>query len=121
MNKTKAIVNRTIMDVNGALYEKSEVKIDKIDKNNKMNLSIKDINGSILVVSQFTLCASIKKGNRPSFLNAAPPLIGKDLYKNFILHLKSFGVPVSSGNFGAMMDVYLINQGPATFIIDSRT
>ena len=91
------------------------------DQNNKMNLSIKDINGSILVVSQFTLCASTKKGNRPSFLNAAPPLIGRDLYKNFILHLKSFGVPVSTGKFGAMMDVYLINQGPATFIIDSKT
>ena len=91
------------------------------DQNNKMNLSIKDINGSILVVSQFTLCASTKKGNRPSFLNAAPPLIGKDLYKNFILYLKSFGVPVSTGKFGAMMDVCLINQGPATFIIDSKT
>ena len=57
----------------------------------------------------------------PNFLNAEPPLIGKDLYKNFILHLKSYGVPVSTGKFGAMMDVYLINQGPATFIIDSKT
>ena len=91
------------------------------DENSKMNYSILDIEGEILLVSQFTLYADTRKGNRPSFLNAAPPLIGRELYKNFILHLKSFGVPVSTGKFGAMMDVYLINQGPATFIIDSKT
>ena len=90
------------------------------DKNGKMNLSIKDVKGSILVVSQFTLCANIKKGSRPSFINAAPPLIGKRLYDYFISYLKVLGAQVHSGEFGADMNVELINQGPATFIIDSK-
>lgn len=90
------------------------------DQNDKMNLSIKDINGSILVVSQFTLCASTKRGNRPSFLNASPPLIGKKLYEKFVDNLNTSGVHVKTGKFGSMMDVQLINWGPATFIIDSK-
>ena len=90
------------------------------DENKKMNLSIKDVKGSILVVSQFTLCANIKKGSRPSFINAAPPLIGERLYDYFILYLKDTGAEVHTGEFGADMNVELINQGPATFIIDSE-
>ena len=90
------------------------------DENEKMNLSIKDVKGSILVISQFTLCANIKKGSRPSFINAAPPLIGKRLYDYFILYLKDTGAEVHTGEFGADMNVELINQGPATFIIDSE-
>ncbi|OUX30356.1 MAG: D-tyrosyl-tRNA(Tyr) deacylase [bacterium TMED264] len=90
------------------------------DKKGKMNLSINDVKGSILIVSQFTLCANIKKGSRPSFINAAPPLIGKKLYDYLISYLKHTGVKVQTGEFGADMDVELINQGPATFIINSQ-
>tara|TARA_Y100000996_G_scaffold229060_1_gene180217 strand:- start:222 stop:665 length:444 start_codon:yes stop_codon:yes gene_type:complete len=105
-----------------AEYVAKKIKSLRIfnDKNGKMNLSINHINGSILVVSQFTLCANIKKGSRPSFIKAAPPLIGEKLYDYFILYLKNTGLKVYTGEFGADMDVELINQGPATFIIDSE-
>ena len=90
------------------------------DSNDKMNLSIKDIDGSALVISQFTLCGDTKKGRRPSFIHAAPPQEGKRLYKYFISSLLKTGVPVESGEFGAMMDVELVNEGPATFILNSN-
>ena len=90
------------------------------DRNGKMNLSLKDIKGSILVVSQFTLCANLKKGSRPSFIEAAPYEKGEKLYKDLVSYLKNDGVKVQTGKFGANMDVKLVNQGPATFVIDSN-
>ena len=90
------------------------------DENNKMNLSIKDVNGSALVISQFTLCGDIKKGRRPSFINAAVPEDGNRLYEYFMSEMKKSGVPIESGEFGAMMDVELVNNGPVTFVLNSK-
>ena len=90
------------------------------DEEEKMNLSIKDINGSVLVISQFTLCGDWKKGKRPSFVHAAPPEKGKHLYERFIYHLIEMGIPVDSGEFGAAMSVSLVNEGPVTFVLDSK-
>ena len=90
------------------------------DQKGKMNLSINETSRSVIIVSQFTLCANIKKGSRPSFLNAAPPKIGEELYKHLVSSLTKSGLNVQTGKFGAMMDVQLVNNGPATFIIDSK-
>ena len=90
------------------------------DENDKMNLSIKDVNGSALVISQFTLCGDTKKGRRPSFIKAATPDDGNRLYEYFILEMKKSGVPIESGEFGAMMDVELVNNGPVTFVLNSK-
>ena len=90
------------------------------DENNKMNLSIKDVNGSALVISQFTLCGDMKKGRRPSFIKAATPDDGNKLYEYFMSEMKKDGVPIECGEFGAMMDVALVNNGPVTFILNSK-
>ena len=90
------------------------------DSNEKMNLSIKNIDGSALVISQFTLCGDMKKGHRPSFIHAAPPKEGQRLYEYFISSLLKEGIPVESGEFGSMMDLELVNEGPATFILNSK-
>lgn len=91
------------------------------DADGVMNLSIKDIDGEILVVSQFTLMASCKKGNRPSWLNAAPHSISIPLYEQFCKELSTaLGKPVGTGEFGAMMDVSLVNNGPTTICLDTK-
>ncbi|MBT4154434.1 MAG: D-tyrosyl-tRNA(Tyr) deacylase [Candidatus Marinimicrobia bacterium] len=90
------------------------------DENDKMNLSIKDVTGSALVISQFTLCGDTKKGRRPSFINAAPPEVGNRLYEYFLSELGKTGVSVQSGEFGAMMAVELVNDGPVTFVLNSK-
>lgn len=90
------------------------------DDQGKMNRSLTDIKGSMLVVSQFTLCGDWRKGRRPSFIRAAEPVKGKALYEYFIRRAAAGATHVETGEFGAMMDVRLNNDGPVTFVLDSR-
>lgn len=91
------------------------------DDNDVMNLSVKDIGGELLVVSQFTLHAKTKKGNRPSYITAAKPEISVPMYEAFVEQLsKDLGKGVQTGEFGAHMDVELVNDGPVTIIIDTK-
>ncbi len=90
------------------------------DENRKMNLSIMDIEGEILAVSQFTLAGSLEKGRRPSFDNAEIPERAEVMFNKFVEILRSKGIKVETGEFGAMMDVYLINDGPVTFVLERK-
>ena len=91
------------------------------DDNGVMNLSVQDVDGEILVVSQFTLHASTKKGNRPSYIKAAKPEFAIPIYEKFVKKLEAeTGKPVKTGEFGAMMEIGLVNDGPVTIIIDSK-
>ena len=90
------------------------------DDNKNMNLSIKDVGGEALVVSQFTLCADTSRGRRPSFIKAANPEEADSMYQQFCEQLTMNNLSVQAGKFGAMMDVSLVNDGPVTIILDSR-
>ena len=91
------------------------------DENDVMNLSVKDIQGDIIVVSQFTLHANTKKGNRPSYIKASKPEIAIPLYENFVQQMElELGKKIQTGKFGADMKVALLNDGPVTIIIDSK-
>ena len=89
------------------------------DKQDKMNLSLLDIKGEILIVSQFTLYGDCSKGRRPNFIHAAPPEIAENLYERFIQEIKKTGLTTQTGQFGAMMDIELINNGPVTLILEN--
>lgn len=90
------------------------------DADGKMNLALADVNGAMLVVSQFTLLGDCRKGRRPSFIQAAPPETAERLYESFIAAVGAQGIPVATGKFRATMQVELINDGPVTLLLDSR-
>lgn len=89
------------------------------DETGKMNLSLEQVGGSMLVVSQFTLYGDCRKGKRPSYTASAPPEEAQEVYTNFVNTVKDRGIPVQEGIFGAMMHVELVNDGPVTLIVDS--
>jgi D-aminoacyl-tRNA deacylase len=91
------------------------------DEQGKMNVSVADAGGSVLVVSQFTLYGDCSKGRRPSFIDAARPEVAEPLYEAFANAIRMEGVPVATGRFGAMMQVELVNDGPVTVILDTAT
>ncbi|HEY4601198.1 MAG TPA: D-aminoacyl-tRNA deacylase [Cerasibacillus sp.] len=108
MEDVKYLVNKII---NLRIFE---------DENEKMNLSLKDVQGGVLSISQFTLYADTRKGRRPSFVQAAKPELAESLYDSFNQMLHEEGIHVETGQFGAMMDVRFTNAGPVTIIIDSE-
>jgi len=111
--------NDSVSDADYIVKKLSTLRIFS-DSNEKMNLSIKDIEGSALVISQFTLCGDTRKGRRPSFVNAELPEKGEELYNYFLSRFKKEGIPIHTGEFGAMMEVSLINNGPVTLVLNSR-
>lgn len=107
-------------DINWLVKKMVQLRIFD-DENGVMNLSLKDIDGEIIVVSQFTLHASTKKGNRPSYIKAAKPDFSIPMYGKFVTAVEiALGKKVGTGKFGAMMEVSLVNDGPVTIIIDSK-
>ncbi len=89
------------------------------DEAGKMNRAVRDVGGGLLVVSQFTLAADVRRGNRPSFTAAAPPELARELFDSFVEAVRAYEVPVATGLFGARMKVHLVNDGPVTIWIDS--
>jgi D-tyrosyl-tRNA(Tyr) deacylase len=107
-------------DINYLVKKITQLRVFN-DSDGVMNLSVKDVDGDIIVVSQFTLQASTKKGNRPSYIRAAKPDFSIPMYETFVAKMEiAVGKKVGTGKFGAMMEVSLINDGPVTIIIDSK-
>ncbi len=90
------------------------------DTEDKMNLSVKDVGGGVLLVSQFTLLADARKGRRPSFIRAARPEVAEPLFELLVKKVAGFGIPVATGRFRTHMEVGLVNDGPVTILLDSR-
>ena len=122
-------IDKGILSLVGIEKGDTELEVEKLaqkvvklrifpDENNKMNLSLFDINGEMLIVSQFTLCGDCAKGTRPCFDKSERPEIANTLYEYFVTELKKTIQKVETGRFGAMMDVELINDGPVTFMIE---
>jgi D-tyrosyl-tRNA(Tyr) deacylase len=109
----------TERDVDWLVRKTVELRLFE-DEAGKMNLSLKEVGGGLLAVSQFTLAGNCAKGRRPSFDTAAPPEEGRRLYELFVERARQTGVPVATGIFQADMQVALVNDGPVTFILDSR-
>ena len=129
--KINGAIQKGFMVLVGINNEDSEIIIEKMvdklihlrifeDENEKLNLSLLDVQGEILSISQFTLYANCKKGRRPSFLEAAKPDVSKPLYDYFNQFIEKKGIHIETGIFGAMMNVSLINSGPTTIILDSK-
>lgn len=114
-----AVRGDTDADLDYAVRKISQLRIFEDDQG-KMNRSVRDTGGALLVVSQFTLAASTRKGNRPSFEQAEEPGRARELYERFVRAARDLGIPVATGEFAAMMQVSLVNDGPVTLLIDSR-
>ena len=109
----------TQKDMDMMLHKIAKLRVFADDAD-KMNLSVGDVGGEILLVSQFTLCADCRHGNRPSFVGAMAPDRAKAMYEDFGRMIEAQGIPVKYGVFGAMMDVALVNDGPVTIVLESR-
>ncbi len=127
--ETVSSISKGILALVGIEKEDTREQVEKLakkvvnlrifpDENDKMNLSLIDVKGEMLIVSQFTLCGDCKKGTRPSFDKSAPPQIANELYEYFVSQIQSYGVKTGTGVFGAMMEVSLINDGPVTFMLE---
>jgi len=128
--ETVSSINKGILALVGIEKGDTKEQVEKLakkvvnlrifpDENDKMNLSLIDIQGEMLIVSQFTLCGDCKKGTRPSFDKSAPPQIANELYEYFISLVKNCGIKTGTGKFGAMMEISLINDGPVTFMLEA--
>jgi D-tyrosyl-tRNA(Tyr) deacylase len=127
--KTVGKIGKGFMVLCGITHTDTEAEADYLakklcklrvfeDENGKMNLSLKDINGELLIISQFTLYANTKDGNRPSFIDAGKPEMANSLYEYFIKKCTEYGINVEKGIFGAHMEVSLLNDGPVTIILE---